>query len=740
MRSIQFQRLASGWIVLILPFATPGSLQSQTATESDGPELHRLVRRANLSKSGPFVRLDDGRLLTVEGNAAHWSDDDGKTWTDSGRILAERDPRIAREWRALARTPSGAVVLVFMDLSTQRFEWNSETKEPSHDTRLEVWCARSLDGGATWIDQQPVERGYCGALFDMVVTGRGRLVVPVQGLERAPARHVMRTYTSDDQGKSWRASNTIDLNGHGHHDGAMEGTLVERRDGKLLMLLRTNLDQFWRAMSDDQGHSWRRLEPSGIDASSAPGFLTRLASGRLVLAWNRLYPEGMTATEWNQRPGGRRAGDYSEVSASWHREELSIAFSGDDGKRWSEPIVVARQREGSLAYPDIFEPSPGRLWISTRITSNSGGRVEDLRIELEEESFVTPPHPDLPVHSDIRLTLEQSEPAMRYVGTTAQECRDWQTAFRSQLAKLLGDFTPPRRWRVEEEGRTDFDDHTRLDVLLVADGVSSLPLYLLIPRRAAADSTNSAERRRAPAVLCVHGHGAYGHHPIVGRRDISGVGNDIDRMNYDYGLQFVRRGYVVAAPCMVPFGRRVDRQRYGGRDPCAVTFVRMQALGKVSIAANLRDLLWSIDFLVSRREVDPQRIGCAGLSYGGRMTMLAAALDDRIRVAAVSGALNLLQERVSLRYSCGSQIIPGLLKFGDYSEIGSLIAPRPCVWEVGSSDPLIIRDWDATFERRLRRAYVSLAAEESLRFDRFDGGHRWNGDVAFDLFEETLRP
>ena len=118
--------------------------------------------------------------------------------------------------------------------------------------------------------------------------------------------------------------------------------------------------------------------------------------------------------------------------------------------------------------------------------------------------------------------------------------------------------------------------------------------------------------------------------------------------------------------------------------------------------------------------------------------MMVSAIDRRIKVAAVSGALNLLQERIRARYSCGSQIIPGLLQYGDYSEIGSLIAPRPAVWETGSTDGLIVKTWDEVFRNRLRKAYRALDAGENLLFDRFEGGHRWNGKVAYPLFEKVL--
>lgn len=336
------------------------------------------------------------------------------------------------------------------------------------------------------------------------------------------------------------------------------------------------------------------------------------------------------------------------------------------------------------------------------------------------------------VDSDLAAAMPQAKLSMLFKGKSAAEFNAWEKAFRAKLNSLLGDSAPPSKWETGVEDKTELDDHTRHALLLKADGVPSLPVYLLVPK----GLSNSAQ---APGVLCVHGHGDHGNDAIVGRRDIKGIEDSIAKANHDYGLQFVRRGYVVAAPCMIPFGRRVNRKAYGGNDPCAVTFVRMQALGKLPITENLRDLRWSLSLLQAQTNVAPDRLGCAGLSYGGRMTMMAAAVDHRIKVASVSGALNLLQERMTLRHSCGSQMIPGLLNFGDYSEIGSIIAPRPCVWETGSTDSLIVPEWDEIFRDRLRRAYAAAGAEENLHFDRFEGGHQWSGRVAFPLFDKILK-
>ncbi len=336
-----------------------------------------------------------------------------------------------------------------------------------------------------------------------------------------------------------------------------------------------------------------------------------------------------------------------------------------------------------------------------------------------------------PLEKEIRKLAAEAPLEMRFRGSTADECRAWQAAFARKLRELLGPHLPPHAWKTTVERVVELDDHRREELLLTAEGHPPLPVYVLVPKGA---------KGRGPAVVAVHGHGAHGYDAVVGRELTPGVEKAVANANYDYGRQLVRRGYVVAAPCLTPFGRRLgDPKAYRGNDPCAITSLRLQMLGKLLIAENLRDLLWSLDLLARRKEVDPQRLGCVGLSYGGRMTMLAAALEPRIRVAVVSGALNCFQERINGRYSCGAQLIPGLLRYGDVPEIGSLIAPRPCLWEAGTEDKLLPTRWLEEAQTRLRRAYRALGREGQLHVDRFKGGHRWHGERAYRLLDQELK-
>lgn len=321
---------------------------------------------------GPFVRLADGSLLTVDlDHSVLVADPEGKTWT--ARPFLDPATFKLRPERALIRTKQGVLVLAFMNEKENHFGWNPETFD-APEARRPTYVIRSPDDGRTWEVPQMLHADYTGAIRDIIETSDGTIVFTTMKMAHHPGRHTVMTYRSSDQGRSWTPSNVIDRGGIGHHGGLVEPTLVELKDGRLWMLIRTNWKEFWQAYSTDGGATWKEVGPSGIGASSAPGLVKRLASGRLVLLWNRYFPEG--ATDFPLSGGDNQ---WSEVPVSNHRVELSIAFSEDDGKTWSTPRVIAKVNKNWLAYPYLFEARPGELWITTM----QGG----LRSTLLEADF-----------------------------------------------------------------------------------------------------------------------------------------------------------------------------------------------------------------------------------------------------------------------------------------------------------------------------------------------------------------
>lgn len=108
--------------------------------------------------------------------------------------------------------------------------------------------------------------------------------------------------------------------------------------------------------------------------------------------------------------------------------------------------------------------------------------------------------------------------------------------------------------------------------------------------------------------------------------------------NYQYAYQnLARKGYVVLA--YDPFGQGERRQYLHSGRPSFTSGEHTQAgrpmilFGSGFARYRVWDGIRSLDYLLTRFEVDPQRIGCTGHSGGGTMTMYLVALDSRIRVA-----------------------------------------------------------------------------------------------------------
>lgn len=338
--------------------------------DDPGYELHPQLTHLELPSHGPFVRNDAGEIVCIVRDHVHISADEGATWS-SHRIF-EEGVLEARPEQALIKMPNGDLVFIFLNELKRQWRWDSEAGNVTGDAFLHTWVARSEDGGHTWGERRILYPGYNGAVRDAVVTQKGTIVFPLQEFIRDHARHTTIPARSTDGGMEWEFSQRLDTGGRGHHDGSIESTVTELSDGRLLMILRTSIDYLYRAYSDDDGRTWHGLESTGIEASSSPAIIKRLESGRLILLWNRLYPEGETE-------GPRRAGQHSEHAASWYRAQLSMAFSEDDGGTWSDPVVIA-EHAPRMSYPYVFEREPGVLWVTTM--------QGPLRAEMREADFV----------------------------------------------------------------------------------------------------------------------------------------------------------------------------------------------------------------------------------------------------------------------------------------------------------------------------------------------------------------
>ncbi|MGQ9681892.1 MAG: alpha/beta hydrolase [Anaerolineae bacterium] len=276
-------------------------------------------------------------------------------------------------------------------------------------------------------------------------------------------------------------------------------------------------------------------------------------------------------------------------------------------------------------------------------------------------------------------------------------------------------------------------DLIRERVVLDTEAHMSIPCWVLRPKAMTAD-------RSHPAILCSHGHGPYGKDTVAGVRSSPSHEQDIAGANYDYGVQMARAGFLTLSPDLRVFGERRDGpDPFPGRDPCNVNYVKGTLLGINTLTLNIWDMKCCVDYLQSRSEVDPERIGMMGLSQGGTMTAFTAAAEPRIKAADIIGYVNPWREFGIKRANfCGSQIVPGIHRWFDTDDIAGLIAPRPLLLEMGIYDNCFpIQDLLAGYEG-VKRIYEAAGAGSDLWADIHAGPHAFAGHKAFDFFRRYL--
>ncbi len=96
-----------------------------------------------------------------------------------------------------------------------------------------------------------------------------------------------------------------------------------------------------------------------------------------------------------------------------------------------------------------------------------------------------------------------------------------------------------------------------------------------------------------------------------------------------------------------------------------------------------------LDVMAASHEIDPDRLGACGFSYGATCTLFLSALDERVRSTVVSGYFSSVAESHKVPANlCASQVLPGMLGRIEHGDLAALIMPRPLHVESGEADVL----------------------------------------------------
>ncbi len=236
-------------------------------------------------------------------------------------------------------------------------------------------------------------------------------------------------------------------------------------------------------------------------------------------------------------------------------------------------------------------------------------------------------------------------------------------------------------------------------------------------------------RAKAPAILNVIGHEQESFRSdlcqvviynlvkkgmIVFAIDPPGQGEHVQ--NYDEKIGFSSVGYSVIEHCY--FGNQCFLTGYS----CAKYFIW--------------DGIRAIDYLISRKEVDPERIGVTGFSGGGTVTSYLGALDERVKVS-VPCSWSVSNEK--LLETKGAQdaesILYHSLKDGiTFEDLLEVRAPLPTLLTFVSRDEYLCLQGAREAYDEARKTYKAFGMEQNLRFIEDDSKHWLTPKIRYAIY------
>lgn len=279
-----------------------------------------------------------------------------------------------------------------------------------------------------------------------------------------------------------------------------------------------------------------------------------------------------------------------------------------------------------------------------------------------------------------------------------------------------------------------------------------------------------------PAVLGLHDHGG---NKYFGARKICQISDQLHpimkshREEYYGGVSWAnalaKRGFAVLVHDAFAFASRRVRYadlpevvRHGRKEVNPESEAEIREYNK--FAADHEDLMakslfcagttWpgvftsedqrALDVLCARPDVDPQRVGCAGLSGGGLRTAYLAGLDDRIRCACCVGMMTTWRDYLLNKCYTHTWMIyiPGMPPDLDYPEVLGLRVPRATLVLNNNEDGLFTIGEMKRADRILGEVFAKADAADRYQCSFYPGPHKFDLPMqaeAFAWFDRWLK-
>ncbi|MGQ9619892.1 MAG: alpha/beta hydrolase family protein [Bacteroidales bacterium] len=312
--------------------------------------------------------------------------------------------------------------------------------------------------------------------------------------------------------------------------------------------------------------------------------------------------------------------------------------------------------------------------------------------------------------------------------TTLSDWQAWQEKIRKTLVRITGPFPEKTPLNAKITRIIQKPDFRIEHIVFESQPGFFVTSSLYIP-------SGIKRNQKLPAVIYCSGHSAEGYRSPV----------------YQHVIQnLTKKGFIVFAFDPVGQGERleyydsVSGKSVVGGPTHEHSFPGSQALltGISQATFMIWDGIRAVDYLLTRKEVDPLRIGITGRSGGGTQAAYIAAMDHRIVATApenyITNYFRLLQ---SIGPQDAEQNIPGFIASGlDHPDFLLVRAPKPALMITTTRDMFSIQGAMET-ENQVARIYEAYNMHEFFRRiedDRTHASTLKNREAMYSFFRKHL--
>jgi dienelactone hydrolase len=377
--------------------------------------------------------------------------------------------------------------------------------------------------------------------------------------------------------------------------------------------------------------------------------------------------------------------------------------------------------------------------------------------------------PDMGLYYEMLDGIARTQPSLSFLARPWPDIETWRTTARAKASELLA-FHP-----ADVPLNPSIDSRLEEDDLIVEKISYDMPYG---PRTRGFFMYPNKRDAALSAVVALHDHGGFfyfGKEKVTAVRGEPKILAEFKQKYYggrSWATELARRGFAVLAVDNFLWGSRKipmdtaneefqesfrgvemnseeyirSYNRFWETNECSVIVDTILNAGTSWPGIFTYEDRRSIDYLETRREIDPNRIGCGGLSTGGLRVIFLAGLDPRVRCALCVGFMSTIRALLRNHIRCPpghglSLFVPHLFRFLDLPDMIALRAPAPLMIQYNEEDELFTADGQHEADHKITEIYTKIGYPQNYVGKFYQGAHKFDvtmQDEAFQWLERNL--